>query len=225
MSSVYLNLNSQCQKLSVSSFFSSCRCQLTIFPERRPFLGDHELPPNLPHLVVVPGTLLAQWVTELKTFFRMRVVDILVYPTKRADHAKFWAPDGPYESSIHDPSRRIIVASHSVRHSPLLHSIWIYFWPVSSSRLLRLIQFWERGKTTVGLAPPSKRGKVAGHSLRKGVPYVHSRRKSPTEECWHEALFCAENCGTQCADSRTYCNTCADQDRRKCIGSTIYLLF
>lgn len=138
MPSIYLNFNNPCPKLYVSSFFSFCRFRLTIFPERRPFLGDHELPPDLPHLVIVPGTLLAQWVTELKTFFRTRIVDILVYPTKRADHAKFWAPDGPYGSSILDLSHRIIVASHSVCQSPLLHSVWINFRLVSSSRLLCL---------------------------------------------------------------------------------------
>ena len=127
--------------------------------------------------------------------------------------------------SIHDPSCHIIVASHWVHHSPLLHPIYIYFCLVSSSRLFCLIQFWESRKTTMGLAPPPKWGKIAGHSLWKGVPYVHSRQKSPTEERWHKVLFCTENCGTQCTDSCTYCDTCANQDRCMCISSTIYLLF
>lgn len=80
-----------------------------------PYLGTHNPLPNRPHLIMVPGTLASQWEHELKTLLVYKSYDILVYGVGRQQHAQFWAPDGPYHSSKHEPSQRIIIATHSVR--------------------------------------------------------------------------------------------------------------
>lgn len=82
--------------------------------EKRPFLAASDKIPDLPHLVVVPGTVLAQWEQEIKTLFRPASVDVLIYGTGVAQHTAFWSQSGAYHSSKHRPINRIIVASHSV---------------------------------------------------------------------------------------------------------------
>jgi SNF2 family DNA or RNA helicase len=86
---------------------------MTVSPVARPlFLGLREVP-SLPHLILCPGTLTAQWVNELKVFFLPRSVDILIYDSK-VDGPYFWSPTGPLHSSIHEPHHRIVIATHSV---------------------------------------------------------------------------------------------------------------
>lgn len=80
---------------------------------KSPYLGTCNPLPELPHLIVVPGTLLSQWEGELKTVFKRGTVDILVYGTRKAARERFWAPDGPFHASKH-VSNKIIIASHSV---------------------------------------------------------------------------------------------------------------
>jgi TATA-binding protein-associated factor len=86
---------------------------MTIPPAARPFfLGLREVP-SLPHLILCPGTLVVQWINELKVFFLPRSVDILVYDSK-VDGTHFWGPSGPLHSSVHEPYHRIVIATHSV---------------------------------------------------------------------------------------------------------------
>ena len=80
----------------------------------RPFLGDKDKFPTLPHLIVCPGTLVAQWVSELKVFLQPKSVDIFIYDSQ-TDGADFWSSSGPMHRSKHEPHNRIIIASHSVR--------------------------------------------------------------------------------------------------------------
>jgi SNF2 family DNA or RNA helicase len=86
-----------------------------IFAEANPYLGETKKLPDLPHLVVVPGTLLSQWDSELRVLLKPKSFDILMYGTGKALHDKFWAPDGPFHMSKHPARQKIIVASHSVR--------------------------------------------------------------------------------------------------------------
>lgn len=92
-------------------------------PVERPFLADKSNFPSLPHLIVCPGTLVAQWVSELKVFLQPKSVDIFIYDsqTKGTD---FWGCSGPMQLSNHKPHNRIIVASHSVRRPLFENDIW-----------------------------------------------------------------------------------------------------
>ncbi|KXN85122.1 Chromodomain-helicase-DNA-binding protein 1-like protein [Leucoagaricus sp. SymC.cos] len=78
----------------------------------RPFLGGSRKIPSYPHLIVCPGTLVKQWVDELKIFFKPRSIDIFMYEGNTNSDA-FWGPDGPLQSSNHPPQNRIVIASHS----------------------------------------------------------------------------------------------------------------
>ncbi|RXW11304.1 hypothetical protein EST38_g14551, partial [Candolleomyces aberdarensis] len=86
-----------------------------------PFLkGSLEIP-DLPHLVLIPGTLLRQWEHELQCFFKNKSIDLLVYGTGLAEHKEFWKPDGLYHSSNHPASHRIILASQSSLQQDFSH--------------------------------------------------------------------------------------------------------
>lgn len=78
------------------------------------FLGDKAFVEPLPHLIVTPGTLRAQWIKELKTLFLPRSVDILPYDSPKAGNPEFWGPDGPFLSSKQQPQNKIIITTHSV---------------------------------------------------------------------------------------------------------------
>ncbi|TFK17541.1 hypothetical protein FA15DRAFT_734316 [Coprinopsis marcescibilis] len=79
----------------------------------RPFLKGSNKVPNHAHLIVVPGTLIRQTEHELRSFFKPKSVDILIYPSGVKAHAEFFKPGGVWNSSNHDPSFRIIIASQS----------------------------------------------------------------------------------------------------------------
>lgn len=90
----------------------------SLFPhyisERFPYLRDKKSLESLPHLIVAPATLLAQWEHEIKTLFKPRSVDILIYGSGMAAHAQFWSENGPYHKSLHRPHQIIILAGHTV---------------------------------------------------------------------------------------------------------------
>jgi len=78
-----------------------------------PYLdGNNKITPN-PYLVVCPGTLITQWMSELKTLFLPYSVDIFVYNSK-VDGEVFWGLSGSLSSSVHKVHHRIVVASQSV---------------------------------------------------------------------------------------------------------------
>jgi len=81
------------------------------------YLAEHQCLPQLPHLIVVPGTILSQWEVELKTLFLPQSVDIFVY-TGGKSRAAFWAADGPFHSSKLELGYRIIIATHTVSRTP-----------------------------------------------------------------------------------------------------------
>lgn len=65
------------------------------------------------HLIAIPGTLLAQWESELKLWFLPKKVDIVVYSGKMQQD-DLWGPDGMVTLSKHKRSSLIILTSHSV---------------------------------------------------------------------------------------------------------------
>lgn len=80
----------------------------------RPYIVSLKQIPLIPHLILVPGTLIAQWLDELRILFTPNSVDIFIYPGTEEERDMFWAPKGPYHSSRHFPSNRIILAPHTV---------------------------------------------------------------------------------------------------------------
>jgi hypothetical protein len=94
----------------------------TVFPqttelkamlETNPYLGNNDIIPSYPHLIIVAGTLLSQWESELQTLIKPNSFDIFIYGSGKSFHENFWSSDGPFHSSKHK-SNRIIIASYSV---------------------------------------------------------------------------------------------------------------
>lgn len=79
-----------------------------------PYLGQNEQIPCYPHLIVVAGTLLSQWESELKILIKPQTFDIFTYGSGKKFHQNFWSPVGPFHSSRQPMSRRIIIASYTV---------------------------------------------------------------------------------------------------------------
>ena len=87
---------------------------------QRPYLKDQKNLPERPHLIIVPGTLLAQWEHELKVVFKRNSVDIMTYGTTQPQRQEFWSEHGVFQSSKQPKYLQIILASHSVRLSSLI---------------------------------------------------------------------------------------------------------
>lgn len=81
----------------------------------QPYLRSSRKIPDRPSLIVVPGTLLRQWATELQTAFAHLSVDIFIYPSARANRSKFWNEE--YAQSVQPTRNRVIVAPQSVSTS------------------------------------------------------------------------------------------------------------
>ncbi|RXW14189.1 hypothetical protein EST38_g11666 [Candolleomyces aberdarensis] len=81
--------------------------------QTRPYLRGQAKVPNLPHLILVPGTIVAQWVHELQVLFKPNAVVILLYPSNLSEREWFWGPDGPFAQTKLPPFQRIILAPHS----------------------------------------------------------------------------------------------------------------
>ncbi|KJA20680.1 hypothetical protein HYPSUDRAFT_203649 [Hypholoma sublateritium FD-334 SS-4] len=79
----------------------------------RPYLGKEKQIPHLPHLIVVPGTLMSQWIDEIRTLFAPKGIDILTYPMAKDERQFFWGPNGPFASTNHSPSSIIIFVTQS----------------------------------------------------------------------------------------------------------------
>ncbi|KAG1905166.1 P-loop containing nucleoside triphosphate hydrolase protein [Suillus fuscotomentosus] len=83
-----------------------------IASESIPYFAGQAQVPNLPHVIAVPNSLVAQWMSELRIFFAPKTVEIYVYPTAEKDFAAFWT--GPWEKSSMPKINRIILVTHSV---------------------------------------------------------------------------------------------------------------
>ncbi|KAF9529815.1 P-loop containing nucleoside triphosphate hydrolase protein [Crepidotus variabilis] len=79
--------------------------------ERFSFM-DHGAVRGLPHLIIVPNALLAQWISEIRRFFMCGFVDIFEVPRKQEEYAEmFLDPDGPYHQSPLDDGFKIVVCT------------------------------------------------------------------------------------------------------------------
>ncbi|KAG1848219.1 hypothetical protein C8R48DRAFT_677411, partial [Suillus tomentosus] len=79
--------------------------------ESIPYFAGQAQVPDLPHVIAVPNSLVAQWMSELRIFFVPKTVEIYVYPTAEKDFAAFWT--GPWEKSSMPKINRIILVTHS----------------------------------------------------------------------------------------------------------------
>ncbi|KIJ57836.1 hypothetical protein HYDPIDRAFT_34751, partial [Hydnomerulius pinastri MD-312] len=75
------------------------------------FAGSNDIP-NLPHIIVVPNSLVGQWNSELLTFFAPNAIEIYRYPTASKEFGPFW--EGDWRSSKVPLINRVILVSHSV---------------------------------------------------------------------------------------------------------------
>ncbi|KAG1784565.1 P-loop containing nucleoside triphosphate hydrolase protein [Suillus plorans] len=80
--------------------------------EERPFFAGQATIPSLPHVIVVPNSLVRQWYAELRTFFAPKAVEIYEYPTAEKQFRAFWT--GDWATSKTPLVNRIILVSHSV---------------------------------------------------------------------------------------------------------------
>ncbi|CAA7271229.1 unnamed protein product [Cyclocybe aegerita] len=96
-----------------------------------PYLGASNHLPDLPHLVIVPTTLMDQWQTELRKVYKPSAFDIFLYQAGKADHDAFWAPDSPFSTSRQPESNKIIIASHSGLQQDF-NSLYFYEKPSTS---------------------------------------------------------------------------------------------
>lgn len=87
---------------------------ITSITETRGFLKGKNAIQPLPHLIIMPGTLRAQWAHELQSLFRPHSIDILLYDSTKTGNPGFWAPEGPFHSSKQQPQNIVILMAHSV---------------------------------------------------------------------------------------------------------------
>jgi hypothetical protein len=82
---------------------------------RYPYFGESKIIPNLPHLIIIPGTILKQWESEIKTALNPKAFDLFIYKTGKDFRLKFWSKTGPFALSNQPAANKIILATHSVR--------------------------------------------------------------------------------------------------------------
>ncbi|OBZ77286.1 DNA repair protein rad5 [Grifola frondosa] len=78
-----------------------------------PQSGEPHLP-DLPSIVVAPGTLISQWAEEIRRMTLPKSYDILIYRTGKKSREEFWRKnDGLWDRSAHRPRRKIILVAHA----------------------------------------------------------------------------------------------------------------
>ncbi|KAG2122464.1 P-loop containing nucleoside triphosphate hydrolase protein [Suillus bovinus] len=78
----------------------------------RPYFAGRDAIPNLPHVIIVPNSLINQWYSELRTFFAPGAVEIYRYPSAESEFGDFW--NGPWATSATPLIHRIILVTHSI---------------------------------------------------------------------------------------------------------------
>lgn len=90
--------------------------KVSFITDENPYFGGSRSIPNKPHLIIVPGTILAQWESEIKMALNPKAFDLFIYTTGKAFREEFWSDEGLFAQSEQPAANRIILASHSVRH-------------------------------------------------------------------------------------------------------------
>jgi hypothetical protein len=107
-----------------SQIFIAPVFETTLITDGNPYFGGSRTIPNRPHLILVPGTILGQWESEIKMVLNPKAFDLFIYTTGKAFREEFWSDEGPFSQSKQPAVNKIILASHSVRHLlPSLHLI------------------------------------------------------------------------------------------------------
>jgi SNF2 family DNA or RNA helicase len=90
--------------LSVPIIFIAAKC---------PYLGENKSFEGC-HLIVVPGTILNQWVSEIRIFLNPKAFDLFTYQSGEDFREDFWSESGSFAQSKQPRANRIILATHSV---------------------------------------------------------------------------------------------------------------
>jgi hypothetical protein len=101
-----------------------------------PYLGESDYIPNDTHLIVVPGTVLDQWASEIRIFLNPKAFDLFVYQTGQDFRDNFWSLSGPFAQSNQPRANKIILAPHSVCQFSFLFSLVAYCLARHSCRTL-----------------------------------------------------------------------------------------
>ncbi|KAK0224370.1 hypothetical protein IW262DRAFT_1459423 [Armillaria fumosa] len=137
------------------------------------FCGGKEVV-NAPHLLLVPNTLLGQWVSELKKWFRPHTIDILVLPSMERGWEDWYKTK--LDASKQDPCNIIIVGTHSNIGQLGHKNLRTMTKKVASSELrdekpnsLGYEPLWKRQfcSTTVDEAHNFRTSNMAFHSLQR----------------------------------------------------------
>ncbi|KIM37675.1 hypothetical protein M413DRAFT_30621 [Hebeloma cylindrosporum] len=84
-----------------------------IVKDKPSFMGRGPVP-NDPHLIIVPNSLVEQWIRELYAFNRKGSLDVFRLPVSANDVARFFLQeDSPWKKSKHEPINRVIISSDS----------------------------------------------------------------------------------------------------------------
>lgn len=83
--------------------------------DTHPFLGALDKIPDLPTLIIAPGTLSDQWLNEGHAFVKPGHIHFFRYPNAKPARRKFFGPGGEFSKSSANPRNKIIIAPHSVR--------------------------------------------------------------------------------------------------------------
>ncbi|KAG7441287.1 uncharacterized protein BT62DRAFT_1011878 [Guyanagaster necrorhizus] len=128
-----VGLGKTAQMMGLLAFIISCYRAQKLSKELPPVLGEYgptQLPyfcghkqiPDVPHLILVPGTIIEQIVGELKRWFHPHVIDIFVMPTMEQRWDEF---NKAIDSSKQDKCNIVIVASHSSVSQLAHRNLWI----------------------------------------------------------------------------------------------------
>ncbi|KAF9486640.1 hypothetical protein BDN71DRAFT_1564661, partial [Pleurotus eryngii] len=78
-------------------------------------MGVMENVPDEPHLIVVPLSLVGQWMDELYRFFSRGAIDIFQLPSSLEDVKEFFSdPDGSWLQSQQKMINRVVICAHSM---------------------------------------------------------------------------------------------------------------
>lgn len=88
-----------------------------------PYLGGSKSIPDKCHLIIVPGTILSQWASEIAIFLNPKAFDLFIYKSGQDFRDDFWSESGSFTRSNQHAANKIILATHSVSYRHFC-SVW-----------------------------------------------------------------------------------------------------